>query len=132
MTPHPQASAVAAAVADRDAARLAALLTESVRMRALLPGGPIEDHGRAAVLARFRGWFADMDSVELLEAAAEPVADRLLIHYRLTLTQASTRWVCTQTLVCSTDDAGRLATIAMLCSGLREVGEVSDALSLAR
>ena len=43
MNTHPLAAAIAAAVADRDSVRLAAAVTNTVRLRALLPGGPIED-----------------------------------------------------------------------------------------
>ena len=122
MNTHPHATAIAAAIADRDSVRLAAAVTETVRLRALLPGGPIEEHGRDAVVARFGKWFADMDAVEVVESAGEAVADRLLIHYRLDLAQRSTRWACTQTLICKIVD-GRLATIDLLCSGFREIQE---------
>jgi hypothetical protein len=115
------AGAVAGAVAGRDGAQLAAALTNTVRLRALLPGGPVESHGRDAVVARF----AAFDTVELVSAAGEPVADRLLVHYRLTLRQGPTRWACTQTLICKT--AGdRLATLDLLCSGFREIHETGD------
>ena len=119
MTEHPLATAIAAAVAGRDSVRLAAAVTDTVRLRALLPGGPIEEHGRDAVVARFGGWFAGMDSVDLVESAGEAIADRLLIHYRLDLAQRGTRWACTQTSICKIND-GRLATIDLLCSGFRE------------
>jgi SnoaL-like domain len=120
MNSHPQAAAIAAAVASRDSVQLAAAVTDTVRLRALLPGGPIEEHGRDAVVARFGRWFADMDTVGLVESAGEAVADRLLIHYRLDLVQRGTRWACTQTSICKIDD-GRLATIDLLCSGFREI-----------
>ena len=120
MNSHPQAAAIAAAVAGRDSAGLAAAVTGTVRLRALLPGGPIEEHGRDAVVARFGGWFDGMDTVDLVESAGETIADRLLIHYRLDLAQRGTRWACTQTLVCKIVD-GRLATIDLLCSGFREI-----------
>jgi SnoaL-like protein len=120
MNTHPLATAIAAAVADRDSAGLAAAVTEGVRLRALLPGGPIEEHGRDAVVARFDRWFADMDTVGLVESAGEPVADRLLIHYRLDLAQRGTRWACTQTSICKIA-GGRLATIDLVCSGFREI-----------
>ena len=120
MNSDPQAAAIAAAVAGRDSARLAAAVTDTVRLRALLPGGPIEEHGRDAVVARFGRWFAGMDTVDLVESAGEAIADRLLIHYRLDLTQRGTRWACTQTSICKTVD-GRLATIDLLCSGFREI-----------
>ena len=76
MQPHPVAAGLAAAVARREPQRLAAALTETVRLRALLPGGPVESHGRADVAARFHGWFADFDTVQVLESAGEAVADR--------------------------------------------------------
>jgi hypothetical protein len=120
MNTHPHATAIAAAVAGRDSAGLAAAVTDTVRLRALLPGGPIEEHGRDAVVARFGKWFADMDTVEVVESAGEAVADRLLIHYRLDLAQRGTRWACTQTSICKIVD-GRLATIDLLCSGFREI-----------
>jgi Ser/Thr protein kinase RdoA (MazF antagonist) len=117
---HPLATAIAAAVASRDSAQLAAAVTDTVRLRALLPGGPIEEHGRDAVVARVGEWFADMDTVSLVESAGEEVADRLLIHYRLHLAQRGTHWACTQTSICKVSD-GRLATIDLLCSGFREI-----------
>jgi hypothetical protein len=120
MKEHPQAAAIAAAVAGRDSVQLAAAVTDTVRLRALLPGGPIEEHGRDAVVARFGGWFAGMDTVGLVESAGEAVADRLLIHYRLDLARRGTRWTCTQTCVCKTVN-GQLATIDLLCSGFREI-----------
>ena len=120
MNHHPLATAIAAAVAGRDSVRLAAAVTDTVRLRALLPGGPIEEHGREAVVSRFGGWFAGIDTVALVESAGQAVADRFLIHYRLDLAQRGTRWACTQTSICTIDD-GRLATIDLLCSGFREI-----------
>lgn len=120
MEHHPVASEIATLVAGRDPHRLAAALTETVRLRALLPGGPVESHGRVDVTARICGWLADFDDVELVESAGEAVVDRLLIHYRLHVTQGTTRWVCTHAVVCKLVDE-RLAVIDLLCSGLREV-----------
>ena len=125
MQPDPMAASIAAAVACRDGGRLAAALTDTVRLRALLPGGLVESHGRDAVVARFAGWFADFDSVELVDVAGEPVADRLLVHYRLALRQGPTRWACTQTLICK-PTGDRLATLDLLCSGFRELAENWD------
>ena len=106
------AASIGTAVAGRDREQLAAAFTDTVRLRALLPGGPVESHGRDAVLARFAEWFA----------AGEPVADRLLLHYRLTLGQGHTRWACTQTLIGKTV-GDRLATLDLLCSGFRPIGD---------
>ena len=93
MQQHPRATSIAVAVAGRDGGRLGATLTDTVRLRALLPGGPVESHGRAAVVARFAGWFAEFDTVELVSAAGEPVVDRLLVHYRLDVRRGPTRWI---------------------------------------
>jgi hypothetical protein len=109
-----------AAIARRDEAQLAAAFTETVRLRALLPGGPVESRGRRAVVARFVGWFADFDAVEVTSASDEPVADRHLVHYRLTLRRGPRRWTCTQTLI-GKATGGRLATVDLLCSGFREL-----------
>jgi hypothetical protein len=118
--PHPYAARIAADIARRDPQRLSEALTETVRLRALLPGGPIEAHGRENVAALLCELLADFDTVELVESAGEPVADKLLIHYRLHVTQPALRWVCTQTAVCRLVD-GRLAVIDLLCSGFREI-----------
>jgi len=117
---HPYTAQVAADVARRDPQRLSAALTETVRLRALLPGGPIEVRGRENVAACLCAFFADFDTVRVVESAGEPVADKLLIHYRLHVARAAQRWVCTQTAVCRLVD-GRLAVIDLLCSGFREI-----------
>ena len=115
-----RAADLAALVAGRDPQRLAAALTDTVRLRALLPGGPIEAHGATDVAACFVALFADFATVEVEDVAGEPVADRLLLHYRLRVGRPPTRWVCTQTAVCRVVD-GRLAVIDLLCSGFREI-----------
>jgi hypothetical protein len=125
MPQHPVAARVATAVAQRDEGQLAAALTATVRLRALLPGGPVEAHGRQDVAARFHGWFADFHTVEVVDVVGEAVADRLLIHYRLHLRQETTRWVCTQTAICKVVD-GHLAVIDLLCSGFREIENNDD------
>src|ERR687890_699270 len=122
MQPHPVAADVAAAVARRDPQQLATALTETVRLRALLPGGLVESHGRTNVAECLPSLLADFDTVEVLESAGEDVADRLLIHYRLGVSQWTTHWICTQTAVCKIVDE-RLAVINLLCSGFREISD---------
>jgi len=95
-------------------------LTEDVRLRARLPGGPIQAHGRHEVVACFHGFFAAFDAVRLVESAGAAVGARVLIHYRLHVTRGADRRVCTQTAVCTLVDE-RLAVIDLLCSGLQEV-----------
>jgi hypothetical protein len=129
--PHPVAADVAALVARREPRRLAAVLTENVRLCALLPGGPIEAHGRENVAACFTAMFDGFDTVEVVESAGEHVADRLLLHYRLDVRRATTRWLCTQTAVCAVVD-GHLAVINLLCSGFRKIEDEENALAPSR
>jgi hypothetical protein len=115
---HPVAARIAADIARRDPPRLSTALTETVRLRALLPRGPIEAHGRENVAALLCAFFADFDTVEVVESGGEPVGDKLLIHYRLHVSRAAELRVCTQTAVGKLVD-GRLAVIDLLCSGFR-------------
>jgi hypothetical protein len=120
MNEHPQATEIAVAIAGRDSAQLGAVVTDAVRLRALLPGTAIQVQGRDAVVACIGGWFAEIETVDLLESAGEPVGDRLLIHYRLGLGHRGSRYNCTQTSVCTIED-GQLAVIDLLCSGFLKV-----------
>ena len=119
MKPLPRAEALAAAVAGRDVEALGAELAEDVRLRALLPGGLEQVHGRAEVMATFRTWFGEHPAVVLDEATGDEVGDRLLVHYRLVFPEGERR-VLTQTWVCTVAADGLLARIDLLCSGYRK------------
>lgn len=54
-------------LAVRDFGGLAACLDPDVRLRAIIPPGPEEHQGRAAAAGRFRDWFADVVSFELVK-----------------------------------------------------------------
>jgi hypothetical protein len=115
---HPLATAVAIAVADRALDRLGSHLTAEVRLRALLPGGSLEENGRDAVLARFDDWFGHYDTVVLADVAGDDVGDRVLVHYKLAFDPDGDRRVLTQTVVCSIFD-GRVGRMDLVCSGFR-------------
>ncbi|HQR25397.1 MAG TPA: nuclear transport factor 2 family protein [Nocardioides sp.] len=119
MNTHPLATSFATAVADRDLDRLGDQLTDLVRLRALLPGGPIEEHGRDTVLARFHAWFGDYDTVVLTDVAGDTVGDRVLVHYKLVFDPDVDRRVLTQTLVCTLHQ-GLVGRVDLVCSGFRE------------
>ena len=120
MNTHPLATTVATAVADRCADRLGACLEDTVRLRALLPGGTIEEHGRDAVLSRFHDWFGGYETVVLDEASGDDVGGRVLVHYKLLLDPDADAHVITQTLMCSLRD-GVVGRIDLLCSGFRRL-----------
>jgi hypothetical protein len=113
------ASSLATAVADRALERLGSHLSDDVRLRALLPGGQIEEHGRDAVLSRFDDWFGSYDTVLLSDVAGDDVGDRVLVHYKLTFDPDGDRRVLSQTVVCSVY-AGLVGRMDLLCSGFRE------------
>ena len=119
MIQHPLATSVATAVADRSLDRLSTHLTDEVRLRALLPGGQIEENGRDAVLARFADWFGIYDTVVLTDVAGDDVGDRVLVHYKLVFDPDADRRVLTQTLVCTVRD-GLVGRMDLVCSGFRE------------
>jgi hypothetical protein len=119
MKTHPLATSVAAAVADRALDRLGKHLTDEIRLRALLPGGPIEEHGRDAVLGRFDDWFGSYDTVVLTDVGGDDVGDRVLVHYKLVFDPDADRRVLTQTLVCTVQD-GLIGRMDLVCSGFRE------------
>jgi hypothetical protein len=119
MNTHPLATSVAAAVADRALDRLGTHLTDEIRLRALLPGGPVEEHGRDAVLARFDDWFGSYDTVVLTDVAGDDVGDRVLVHYKLMFDPDADRRVLTQTVVCTLRD-GLVGRMDLVCTGFRE------------
>lgn len=122
MDRHPRAAAIAAVVAGRDLEGLAAELTDDVRLRALLPSGLVEIHGREAVVATFKEWFGDFRTVALDDTSGDDVGDRLLVHYRLLFDTDEGRKVLTQTWVCTIEIGGRrLARVDLVCSGYRRI-----------
>ena len=116
----PDPDTLARLVAARDLDGLGAHVTDDVRLRALLPGGPIEEHGRVAALKRFDEWFGDHDEVVLEDARGELVGDRLVVHYRLGFEPSTAPRVLTHTWVASVGDDGAIFRIDLLCSGFRE------------
>ncbi|HET7745223.1 MAG TPA: hypothetical protein VFK76_10825, partial [Gaiellaceae bacterium] len=55
-----------AALAERDFDRLAGTLAPDVRMRALIPPGPVELSGAEPAAARFATWFGTADRLEVV------------------------------------------------------------------
>jgi hypothetical protein len=107
------------ALAQRDFPRLANTLTPEVRMRALIPPGPIEVSGAEAAAAKFASWFADAEELELIRSGSDTVADRLHIFYRLGVKRpGDLRKIVEQHLLCAFDD-GRITALDLVCSGFR-------------
>jgi hypothetical protein len=67
----------------RDFGHLAASLAPDVRMRALLPPGPMEWAGSEGVAEAFRSWFGAARDFELIDATVGVVGGRLHLSWRL-------------------------------------------------
>jgi hypothetical protein len=68
---------------ERDFERLEAVLAPDVRFRGLITMGPFEENGAADAAARFRAWYGEADSLEVLHTDTTEVADRFRVTYRL-------------------------------------------------
>ena len=107
------------ALAERDYSRLAETLTPDVRMRALIPPGPIEISGPDAVSAKFSSWFGDAEEFELVSSGGEAIADRVHVYYRLRVRKPGDVWkLVEQHLLCALD-GDRIAALDLVCSGFR-------------
>lgn len=112
-------SALVAALAQRDFPRLANTLAPDVRMRALIPPGPVEVSGAEAAAAKFSSWFADAEELELIRSGSDTVADRLHVFYRLRVKKpGDLRKIVEQHLLCAFDD-DRISALDLVCSGFR-------------
>jgi hypothetical protein len=108
-----------AALTERDFGRLAGTLAPDVRMRALIPPGPLELSGAEPAAARFALWFGESDGLELVHSGSDEVGDRLHVFYRLRVKRPGDPWkVIEQHLFCALDD-GRITALDLVCSGFR-------------
>jgi hypothetical protein len=107
------------ALAQRDFPRLADVLAPDVRMRALLPPGPIELSGADAAAAKFSAWFADAEEFELVRSGSDAIADRVHVFYRLRVKKpGDVRKIVEQHLLCAFDGEG-ISAIDLVCTGFR-------------
>jgi hypothetical protein len=107
------------ALAERDFARLAETLTPDVRMRALIPPGPLELSGADAAAAKFSSWFGNAEEFELIRSGTDTVADRLHVFYRLRVKKpGDIRKIVEQHLLCALDGEG-ISAIDLVCTGFR-------------
>ena len=115
---HP-ASRFAGALVAGDFDELTAMLAADVRMRALIPPGPVELSGAVDAGAKFASWFGGSTNLELVRAGSDEVGDRLHVFYRLRVTRrGDPTSIVEQHLFCALDE-DRISAIDLVCSGLR-------------
>jgi TusA-related sulfurtransferase len=116
------------ALSDRDSERLGACLHREVRMRALVPSGFQEIKGSSAVVGRLNSWFAEAESIQVIEKNVYRVADRLHVRYRFREHYSGGETaIIEQDVYCDFRD-GQIVAMNLLCSGHRpeENGGVAD------
>ena len=107
------------ALSDRDSERLEACLHPDVRMRALVPSGFQEHRGPEAVASRLKSWFAEAESIQVLEKKVYRVADRLHVRYRFREHYSDgVAEIIEQDAYCDLRE-GTITAIDLLCSGHR-------------
>src|SRR5512133_2664878 len=108
-----------ATLAQRDFPRLAETLKPDVRMRALIPPGPIDLSGAETAAAKFSSWFADAEEFAVIRSGSDTVADRLHVFYRLRVKKpGDLTKIVEQHLLCALDD-DRITALDLVCTGFR-------------
>lgn len=118
-----QAKRLVEAIAARDLDRIVNSLAPDARFRYLIPSGPGEIVGGAAVAAKFLQWFGDADVLEVQSMRVEPLADRISARHRFLLHKQEGWEVIEQQTYLDVDEDGRVAGIDLLCSGFRPTGD---------
>jgi ketosteroid isomerase-like protein len=109
-------------LAAQDFGRIGNVLTDDVKLRALLPGGLRQWTGPEAIAAAFATWFGDTEDFELLEAAIGEVGGRLHLHWRLRLQaeRLGPGWFTVeQQAYADAGAGGRIGRLDLLCTGYR-------------
>lgn len=119
-------AALVAALAERDFDRLAATLGPDVRLRALIPPGPVEIEGAEAAAAKYASWFGRFAEFRLIRSDVYVVGDRLHVSYRFDVKEPDDAWKIVEQHLFCTLDGGRIAALDLLCSGFRLDGVYAE------
>jgi hypothetical protein len=110
------------ALANRDYQQMSTTLSSGVRLRAMLPPGPMDREGPAQVASTFSSWFGSADDFELVDAAVGEVGGRLHLSWRLRVRPApfgmGDGWHIIEQQVYA-DATDTIDTLDLLCSGFR-------------
>jgi len=108
------------ALANRDYVGMAATLDAKVRVRGMLPPGPMEWEGPESVTDAFRSWFGEAHEFQLVDAAVGEVGGRLRLSWRLRLRPApfgiGDGWYVIEQQAYA-DATDKITGLDLLCSG---------------
>ena len=113
------------ALAEKSGDGLRDALAANVRFRGLTPGRAWEADGSEAVIdVLFGSWFEPTGHIDEVESHdVHDVVDKIAVRYRLKVHNDGGRFVVEQQGILVIDDAGRIADIAIVCSGFQPISE---------
>ena len=118
MTPAPRR--LLDAIAARDFDGLEACFTPDARMRVLTPRALRELSSASEAVERFRAWFGDLESFELVDCDLENVADRVRIRWHTRGRDADKGWQENDhTGYAELDGRGLIVALNVSCAGFR-------------
>jgi hypothetical protein len=110
------------ALAARDYRQMTSALSKDVRLRAMLPRGPMDCNGADVVAGVFGSWFGDAEEFELVDATVGEVGGRLHLAWRMRVRPApfgiGDGWHVVEQQVYA-DASETIDTLHLLCSGFR-------------
>ena len=116
----PAAAILLDAISRRDFEALQGCLDVEVRLRALVPSGPVVLDGADAVAAKFRAWFGGHDEFEIVDASLGQLGSRVYARWRVRMwpadQPAQSRIAEQHVFTCGTD---RISAVDLLCSGFQ-------------
>lgn len=108
------------ALSRRDFGALEACLDPDIRFRALIPPGPFELTGAAAVAARFGVWFGGDDEFEVVDAGLGQLGSRMYARWRVRMWPAGhPERARTAEQHVFTSGGDRIVELDLLCSGFQ-------------
>jgi hypothetical protein len=109
-----------AALTARDTAALVDVLSPEVDFRGMTPGRFWEASSPDAMIAILYQWFEPTDVVEeVVSVANSAVVDRRCVDYRFRVRNADGLHEVEQRAYYDEDEAGRIASMRVICSGFR-------------
>ena len=108
------------ALGRRDYIALEACLRPNATLRAIVPSGVREDDGAPAVVARYRRWTEALDDYQVVDGAADELADMIRIRYvvRGIDPEIGEATLFEQTAYAEVED-GAISAVRVACSGDR-------------
>jgi ketosteroid isomerase-like protein len=113
---------IVGALANGDFDRIASAMADDVSLRAVLPRGLCEWEGALAICDAFTGWFGGLDERDVTYSRCEDVGGVTHLQWRLRVRGerlGDGPRVVEQHVFAHFDPEGRIASMALMCSGFQ-------------